>query len=46
MIAIAALMRDDRKPTIVGKQQMGKPKIFVYNSAGALLQTIIVGDQL
>lgn len=38
----AALMRDDSRPTTAGKQAIGKPKLFVYDSAGGLLQTIIV----
>lgn len=43
---ITALMRDDRKPVIVGKQSIGKPKIYIYSSAGALLQMIVVSYQL
>lgn len=43
---LAAIMRDDRKPTIVGKQQIGKPKISIYSSAGLLMQTIAVRSSL
>ena len=35
-------MRDTSKPTLAGKQAIGKPKILIYDSAGGLLQTIIV----
>lgn len=40
------MMRDDRKPVILGRQSIGKPKISIYSSAGGLLQTITVSVNL
>jgi hypothetical protein len=39
---ILAMIRDDRKPVLLGRQQIGKPKLSIYSSAGSLLQTIQV----
>lgn len=36
------MIRDDRKPVLLGRHAIGKPKISVYSSAGGLLQTIQV----
>jgi hypothetical protein len=36
------MIRDDRKPVLLGRHPIGKPKISVYSSAGGLLQTIQV----
>jgi hypothetical protein len=38
----AAIMRNDKKPVLLGKLQLGKPKISVYSTSGGLLQTISV----
>ncbi|GAA5958825.1 hypothetical protein JCM21900_003937 [Sporobolomyces salmonicolor] len=35
-----AIMRDERKPVPLAKLPIGKPKIHVYSSAGAVVQTI------
>lgn len=37
-----AMIRDDRKPVLLGKSDVSKRKISVYTSAGGLLQTIQV----
>jgi hypothetical protein len=36
-----ALLKDASKPSVVGKQAIGKPRIHVYSSAGTLLHTVI-----
>jgi hypothetical protein len=38
----AAIIRDDKKPVLLGKGGVGKRKISIYTSAGGLLQTIQV----
>lgn len=40
---VPALIRDERKPVLLGKHPIGKPRLQVYSAAGALLQTIQVG---
>ncbi|KAL8276676.1 hypothetical protein RQP46_010944 [Phenoliferia psychrophenolica] len=36
-----ASIRDDRKPVLLGRGLLAKPKISIHSSAGGLLQTII-----
>lgn len=38
----AASTRDDRKPVLLGRGSLAKPKISIHSSAGGLLQTIVV----
>ena len=43
---VTASVRDDRKPVLLGRGALAKPKISIHSSAGGLLQTIIVSLSL